>query len=209
MLQICKLTFKFQAHLINIAFLGISFFISLLLFQHGFLLKRVELTARSSCLDVVSREACWLPAQYQRLIIILIDALRYDFVIPPGNISNTFAYSGHMPTITRLLSDYNGECILGLFNTKLFQLTLFLEKTVSFIRLKLIDSAVLMQFKADPPTTTMQRLKALTTGSLPTFIDISSNFASTAVMEDNWIDQIVRTNRSIVMLGDDTWYFSE
>lgn len=62
-----------------------------------------------------------------------------------------------------------------------------------------------MHFRADAPTTTMQRLKALTTGSFPTFIDVGSNFASTAILEDNWIDEIVATNRSIVMLGDDTW----
>ena len=34
------------------------------------------------------------------------------------------------------------------------------------------------RFLADPPTTTMQRLKGLTTGSLPTFIDMASNFGS-------------------------------
>lgn len=62
-----------------------------------------------------------------------------------------------------------------------------------------------MHFHADAPTTTMQRLKALTTGSLPTFIDIGSNFAGTAILEDNWIDEIIATNRSIVLLGDDTW----
>ncbi|EFO24581.2 hypothetical protein LOAG_03903 [Loa loa] len=167
---------NFQAHLINIAFIGISFFISLLLFQHGFLLKRVELTSRSSCSDVASRDACWFPAQYQRAVIILIDALRYDFVAPFQRQldSNNKAYSGHFSTITRLLNDHN-------------------------------ESAVLMHFRADAPTTTMQRLKSLTTGSLPTFIDVGSNFASTAILEDNWVDEIVATNRSIVMLGDDTW----
>lgn len=67
------------------------------------------------------------------------------------------------------------------------------------------ENAALMHFVADPPTTTMQRLKALTTGSMPTFIDVGSNFASTAVLEDNWIDQITRLNRKVVMLGDDTW----
>uniref|UniRef100_A0A8R1TM52 GPI ethanolamine phosphate transferase 3 n=1 Tax=Onchocerca volvulus TaxID=6282 RepID=A0A8R1TM52_ONCVO len=163
-------------HLINIAFIGISFFISLLLFQHGFLLKRVELTSRSSCSDVASRDACWFPAQYQRVIIVLIDALRYDFVAPSQtHLSNSNkAYLNQFSTITRLLNDHR-------------------------------ESAVLIHFHADAPTTTMQRLKALTTGSLPTFIDAGSNFASTAILEDNWIDEIVATNRSIVMLGDDTW----
>lgn len=48
----------------------------------------------------------------------------------------------------------------------------------------------LVKFKADPPTTTLQRLKGLTTGSLPTFIDIGSNFATPEINEDNIIDQV-------------------
>uniref|UniRef100_A0A915PZ24 GPI ethanolamine phosphate transferase 3 n=1 Tax=Setaria digitata TaxID=48799 RepID=A0A915PZ24_9BILA len=162
------------AHLINITFIGTSFFISLLLFQHGFLLKRVELTSRSLCSDVASLNACWFPAQYQRVVVILIDALRYDFVAPSQPQLNNKSYSGHFSAITRLLNDQR-------------------------------ESAALMHFLADPPTTTMQRLKALTTGSLPTFIDAGSNFAGSAILEDNWIDEIIATNRSIVMLGDDTW----
>ncbi|VDN03644.1 unnamed protein product [Thelazia callipaeda] len=125
---------------------------------------------------VASRGACWFPAQYQRVVFIVIDALRYDFV-KPTQLNTTYSnqsYSGHFPTITHLL-------------------------------IRESESAVLMHFIADPPTTTMQRLKALTTGSLPTFIDIGSNFASYAVLEDNWIDEIIETNRSIVFLGDDTW----
>lgn len=58
---------------------------------------------------------------------------------------------------------------------------------------------------ADPPTTTFQRINALTTGSLPTFIDIGSNFASTEINEDNIIDKLKAKNRTIVFMGDDTW----
>lgn len=56
---------------------------------------------------------------------------------------------------------------------------------------------------ADPPTTTMQRIKAITTGTLPTFIDISSNFATEQIDEDNLIDQ--NAEKGIVFMGDDTW----
>lgn len=49
----------------------------------------------------------------------------------------------------------------------------------------------LFTFVADPPTTTMQRLKGLTTGSLPTFIDAGSNFASHEINEDNILDQVI------------------
>lgn len=48
----------------------------------------------------------------------------------------------------------------------------------------------LFRFMADPPTTTLQRIKALVTGSLPTFIDVSSNFAAMELQEDNVIDQV-------------------
>lgn len=62
-----------------------------------------------------------------------------------------------------------------------------------------------MKFIADPPTTTLQRLKGLTTGSLPTFIDIGSNFATPEINEDNIIDQLVRNNLTAVFMGDSTW----
>jgi phosphatidylinositol glycan class O len=58
---------------------------------------------------------------------------------------------------------------------------------------------------SDPPTSSMQRLKAITTGSLPTFIDAGSNFASTAIEEDSIISQMVAANKTIAFMGDDTW----
>ena len=67
-------------------------------------------------------------------------------------------------------------------------------------------------FRADPPTTTSQRLKGLTTGSLPTFIDISDNFESSAIQEDNWLDILLKyrerngvRDKISIFLGDDTW----
>jgi hypothetical protein len=64
---------------------------------------------------------------------------------------------------------------------------------------------VSLQFRSDPPTTTAQRLKGMTTGSLPTFIDVSRNFGSNSIGEDNWIDQLERAGKRVVVLGDDTW----
>jgi len=58
---------------------------------------------------------------------------------------------------------------------------------------------------SDPPTSTMQRIKGITTGSLPTFIDISSNFASTAIEEDSIISQLTSAGKNVVFMGDDTW----
>ena len=68
------------------------------------------------------------------------------------------------------------------------------------------EHAVLLPFIADPPTTTLQRLKGLTTGTLPVFIDAGSNFAGTAIEEDNLVAQLKDAGKTVVHLGDDTWH---
>ncbi|VDO55150.1 unnamed protein product [Brugia timori] len=61
--------------------------------------------------DVASHNACWFPAQYQRVVIILIDALRYDFVaLSQSQYNNSRKeYSGHFSTVTRLLDEQKGK----------------------------------------------------------------------------------------------------
>ncbi|CAO3654015.1 unnamed protein product [Mucor hiemalis] len=66
-------------------------------------------------------------------------------------------------------------------------------------------SSLLFQFRADPPTTTMQRIKGIMTGSLPTFIDAGANFASSAVGEDHLLRHIKNKYKNIYFMGDDTW----
>jgi len=68
---------------------------------------------------------------------------------------------------------------------------------------------------ANSPTITMPRVKAMTTGSVPSFLDVILNFAesdttSTLANQDSWLAQIRagvnRTNDGrLVMYGDDTW----
>lgn len=67
------------------------------------------------------------------------------------------------------------------------------------------ENALLLKFIADPPTTTLQRLKGLSTGLLPTFIDAGSNFDGDAIDEDNWLLQLHRNNKTVAFMGDDTW----
>lgn len=67
------------------------------------------------------------------------------------------------------------------------------------------ENTRLLKFFADPPTTTLQRLKGITTGSLPTFIDMGSNFATPEINEDNIIDQVIANKMSVVFMGDGTW----
>lgn len=67
------------------------------------------------------------------------------------------------------------------------------------------DSNRLFCLLSDAPTVTMQRLKALTTGSLPTFIDMKDNFQSEEIHEDSWVSQLWSHNRPVFFTGDDTW----
>ncbi|KAG8215632.1 hypothetical protein J3R82DRAFT_7502 [Butyriboletus roseoflavus] len=58
---------------------------------------------------------------------------------------------------------------------------------------------------ADPPTTTLQRIKGLTTGSLPTFVDVGDSFGGSAINEDSLLHQLVAAGRKVTLAGDDTW----
>ncbi|KAH9319617.1 hypothetical protein KI387_021386, partial [Taxus chinensis] len=66
-------------------------------------------------------------------------------------------------------------------------------------------SARIFKAVADPPTTSLQRLKGLTTGGLPTFIDVGNSFGAPAITEDNLIHQLIKNGRRVIMMGDDTW----
>lgn len=47
--------------------------------------------------------------------------------------------------------------------------------------------------------------QALTTGSIPGFIDVVMNLNSPALLEDNLIWQAKTAGKRIVFYGDDTW----
>ncbi|KAK4308569.1 hypothetical protein Pmani_019745 [Petrolisthes manimaculis] len=176
--------------------------VGLLVFSHGFLLTRQVIVTNSTCPDVkkaitdqqedVSINTdqfynnitgslgddigCVLPPTFNRTVILLIDALRFDFAAyqPDLKDEDALPYQNKMPVFKELLYSHPQQSFL-------------------------------VPFLADAPTTTMQRLKGLTTGSLPTFIDASHNFASEEITEDNIIDQLMKGGKQITILGDDTW----
>ncbi|XP_069126866.1 GPI ethanolamine phosphate transferase 2-like [Argopecten irradians] len=59
--------------------------------------------------------------------------------------------------------------------------------------------------RVHPPTVTLPRIKALTTGSIPGFVDVVLNFGSTELHEDNIIEQMIKAKKSVKFYGDDTW----
>uniref|UniRef100_A0A6Q2YL63 GPI ethanolamine phosphate transferase 2 C-terminal domain-containing protein n=1 Tax=Esox lucius TaxID=8010 RepID=A0A6Q2YL63_ESOLU len=102
---------------------------------------------------------------FKRVVIMLIDALREDFVFG-SNGRNDMPYTRHL--VER-------------------------GSTHSFVA------------KARAPTVTMPRIKALTTGSIPGFIDVVMNLNSPALLEDNLIWQAKAAGKRMVFYGDDTW----
>lgn len=84
------------------------------------------------------------------------------------------------------------------------------EHRITLCSLISSGSAIPFTAHATSPTITMPRVKALTTGSIPSFLDVILNFAesdtsSTLANQDNWLAQIKQRGGNIVMYGDDTW----
>jgi predicted AlkP superfamily pyrophosphatase or phosphodiesterase len=89
---------------------------------------------------------------------------------------------------------------------KVFMLRLIFQ--YSLIR---SGAAIPFTAHATPPTVTMPRVKALTTGSVPSFLDLILNFAesdtsSSLATQDTWLAQLrAQPHGSLVFYGDDTW----
>ncbi|KAJ3128944.1 mannose-ethanolamine phosphotransferase gpi13 [Nowakowskiella sp. JEL0407] len=165
------------------------------LFASGFLLSRLELpkfntcenqTSRFSLDNLLKKKSLHQPKsqtcshetpRFKRAVLILIDALRYDFAkwdYKYTNSTDTPNYINKLPILHEKLINSPGN-------------------------------ALLFRARVDPPTTTLQRLKAITTGTLPTFVDAGSNFGGAVITEDNLLYQLSYLNRRIVFMGDDTW----
>ncbi|KAE9964786.1 hypothetical protein BLS_008063 [Venturia inaequalis] len=183
-----------------LALLGILQLLGLYLFTSGFLLTRLVLPHKSECavpptgleskyLPGNSKTGCWHPKQFEKAVVVVIDALRYDFTVPfpPPRVAGT-KEEGEVKKWDEPRHFHNA-------------IPLFYDTAIASPQ-----NAILLPFIADPPTTTLQRLKGLTTGTLPTFIDAGSNFAGTAIDEDNIVDQLRNASKKVVHLGDDTWH---
>ncbi|XP_072942845.1 GPI ethanolamine phosphate transferase 3 isoform X2 [Epargyreus clarus] len=194
-----KEKWNFVLYLVWFSYLVIS---AIILFGHGFLLSRKTLsdvsdcvalsaigcdgrensTATSFCTEdekirrILSNSGAPMvcASKRNRVVFVLVDALRYDFTEFDASIHTPLHYQNRLPIIKQMLDRYP-------------------------------DRARVFRFIADPPTTTLQRIKALVTGSLPTFVDASSNFAALELLEDNVIDQSIKGKNRAVLLGDDTW----
>ncbi|KIW97390.1 uncharacterized protein Z519_02782 [Cladophialophora bantiana CBS 173.52] len=149
-----------------LVFSNIVLIAALLIFAKGFFPHKAFLPGLATW--PATSEAETLPSPFDRVIFMVVDALRSDFVY--GNASQ-FVF------------------------------------TQSLIR---SGAAVPFTGHASPPTITMPRVKAITTGSVPSFVDLILNFAesdttSTLKDQDTWLAQLRAKGGKLVMYGDDTW----
>lgn len=82
------------------------------------------------------------------------------------------------------------------------------DRKMPFIETALQDNRALgFIAKAATPTVTMPRIKALLSGTIPSFVDILYNLASdvSKFEDENLIGLARASNKSIVFYGDDTW----
>ncbi|KDR69565.1 hypothetical protein GALMADRAFT_77322 [Galerina marginata CBS 339.88] len=67
------------------------------------------------------------------------------------------------------------------------------------------DRSFIFNAYADPPTITLQRIKSIMTGSLPTFGDVANSFGGSPIAEDSFLSQLKRAGKKLAFMGDNTW----
>ncbi|XP_065074141.1 GPI ethanolamine phosphate transferase 2 [Ochlerotatus camptorhynchus] len=72
---------------------------------------------------------------------------------------------------------------------------------------KLIEDGFACQYQLQvhPPTVTMPRIKAMTSGAIPSFLDVILNLGSPQMTLDTFLYQMVHQQRRLVFYGDNTW----
>lgn len=135
-------------------------------------------------------------AQFDKIVFMVVDALRSDFVYGyESGFKFTQRYVAYVLSSRRTFS--------GLLKT-----------SCANILSSLIRSGEALPFTAHAtsPTITMPRVKAITTGSIPSFLDVILNFAesdttSSLATQDTWLAQIKdkKPDGKMIMYGDDTW----
>lgn len=137
--------------------------VGLWLFIRGFLLSRLSLSHVSSC-DPIS--SCTIPATHKKAVVLIIDALRFDFVSPEVPSPKSPHHHGILTLPAELTAEYP-------------------------------ENSFIFNSYSDPPTTTLQRIKGITTGSLPTFVEMGSNFGGSEIEEDSIIRQLRRHGKKV------------
>lgn len=133
--------------LVLFCFISFLYGVGIFFFTRGFLLNRLVINDLSDCSEAPhvtlfsdqklshaqKTEGCWMKRTHTKAVVLIIDALRYDFALYNTSLDDASPYQNKLKAIHEVLVNSP-------------------------------QHGALFRFVADPPTTTMQRLKALTTG---------------------------------------------
>ena len=134
--------------------------------------------------------------------------------------SGFFPYKAVLPGLAAWDSAHGRSTVPAPFDKVIFMVVdalrsdfVYSNASNFFFTQSLIRSGAAVPFTghASAPTITMPRVKAITTGSVPSFVDLVLNFAesdtsSTLATQDSWLAQVrAMGSGKLVMYGDDTW----
>ncbi|OCK81773.1 GPI ethanolamine phosphate transferas-like protein 2 [Lepidopterella palustris CBS 459.81] len=146
-----------------------------------------------------------------------------NFLIPVAVLvfaTGFFPYKPFLPGLAKFEKLEYGDPPEGQFDKVIFMVVdalrsdfVYSENSGFKFTQSLISSGEAIPFTAHAtsPTITMPRVKAITTGSIPSFLDVILNFAesdttSTLASQDTWLAQLkAKEGGKLVMYGDDTW----
>lgn len=130
--------------------------------------------------------------RYSKLVLFVLDAMRYDFMldIKDQNISESSLLKGD--SIVFPIEEQVYHHCMPIF-----------EKC----RKEYPERSFMAPFIADPPTTSLQRISGIISGTLPTFLEAAFNFDQIESLQDNLLEQFAQKYdaTSIYFMGDDTW----
>lgn len=99
----------------GVLLLGVLRLTAVLLFCRGYLLSRRELASRSHCTDFARQSLfnktspgqCWRASSYDRLILLVIDGLRFDCVLDEScqTRSSRAPHIGRFPKLTQWVTE--------------------------------------------------------------------------------------------------------
>lgn len=118
-------------------------------FFKGFFKLKQESQEKSPSFNEILNRTTWFPPSFNKSIWIIIDGLRYDFAF----------YQNLSGQRTERQPHYINQ--MPIFHQTLNEKP---EQTLFF------------QAYSDPPTVTTQRIKSLTNGNLPSFLEFTENF---------------------------------
>lgn len=146
----------------------ISQLVAVSLFCAGFFPQKKVLKGEAQFIEEPALQKEAKPV-FNKLVLVVIDALRSDFLFEKSNSKFSFLHS--------LLNE---------------------------------GSAWGFTAYSNPPTVTLPRLKGITTGSTPNFLDAILNVAeddssSNLNDQDSWVSQFFSHGKKLRFFGDDTW----